>query len=273
MLYKTHPTDGMSGGSKYHCVTGQRSSHKFDMVRKMFRTFSHSLIIILRRVWVFAFARGVFLISAICRGFVIVSRVVRIAIFLLATASYFADIIRYGLRYCNLVTYSDSFAGDLISFIFQDSSEMLERHREILKHNGQPLYFVADAFQNLPLLDQLLPVSLAGTALYNMAASILVTNCTVEGPLEDCVITKESLVFKFSDALAKNIPTLAMPNKLWALVASTVTVYLLYSIAGMIVSTVITTFLMVNLIMRIFRYGSFAKRLALIINTTIGSIA
>lgn len=211
-------------------------------------------------------------LRSLWRSIVIFVRIFRIMVFIVTTISYFTDIIRYSLHYCNFVTYSESFVGDLVSYVFQNSASLLERHRQIIARDGQILYFLADDRDDLTFFDEILPVRLAGTAIYNIVASLLVTNCTTEN-LDKCGITRGSLVFKFSDALRNNLPVLADPGRAWALVTASVTVYLLYSATGLLVSIAITAFLILNLIVRFLRFAPFVKRMASLISASVGLVA
>lgn len=200
-------------------------------------------------------------------------KLLRTAVVVATTTIYIIDIIRCGLRYCSLVTYSDNFEGDLISYLFQNSPAMLQRHREIVAINGRVLDMIQIEAAGLPLIERMIPIRLAVKSVYNTLSSLLVTDCTPDNVTPECALKRTGLIFKFSDAITKNIPSLAASSHTWPLISVTVAVYLAYSLFGMFVSATVTTFCVHNLTMRLLRYTVFVKRLVLIIANSVSLIA
>lgn len=190
-------------------------------------------------------------VTALWQRFV---RMVLLVAFGFALFNYVPNLFRMVLVIGNQITFSENFLRDALTYIFRDNTAMMERHLLILKSNYDLSAGIAGDSSVFNTT-----YSLA----YNITCRYLMSFFIDFGEDTAVYIDNKSLVFKFGDVINSCFPVLT--SHPWYGTFVTVSVYMLYSVVGILICVNINWFYAANILNRILRYRRFYFSLAKIV--------
>ncbi|CUM46057.1 uncharacterized protein AC631_05794 [Debaryomyces fabryi] len=200
-------------------------------------------------------------------------RIIRFGLFIIASSAYLHNILRHLFIFSNLLTFSNNFLRDIITFMSRNNSGLLERHQTIAMKEKGIFYFKEDAdFQAYSTWD------IITTAAYNWVSSLINMNCVSYFSDErhfECSISEDSLIFKFSRIMGDFFPSIGgtESNVSWSLTISTVVLYLFYALGGDLICLNVLFFFSINMGKRVLHYKDIYAGLGSIVwNTLHGNI-
>lgn len=175
-------------------------------------------------------------------------RVIRFSLFIIASSAYFHNILRNLFIFSNLLTFSNNFLRDIITFMFRNYSGLLERHQTIVRGSKGIFYFKEDEdFHTYSTW------KVATTAAFNWVSSLINMTCVTfsdNGKVKTkCNLHEDTLIFRFSRIMSDFFPSMTTTesNFSWALTTSTVILYLFYALGGDLICLNVLFFCTVNM--------------------------
>lgn len=201
-----------------------------------------------------------YFVSYVNRITISIARYARIFTEILFFFIYFHNLARYLFSFADAVTFSDSFLRDCFTFLAGRSELLIARHTEIVRHDGNILYFAEN--DNVGIMEFIV------VSFYNWLARNLVTSCTkgANGPL--CYIPENSLIFRFLHVIQLNFPWLSE----YMLRLITLMIYNVYAVIGWLVCFNVLIFFTVKLLRRIIKFRPFFANLYTMVKRSIGII-
>lgn len=195
-------------------------------------------------------------------------RLIRFGLFIIASSAYLHNILRHLFIFSNLLTFSNNFLRDIVTFISRNNSGLLERHQTIAMKQKGIFYFKEDEdFHAYSTWDVI------NTTAYNWVSSLINMNCVLfEGERDfKCSLYEDSLIFKFSRIVGDFFPSIGgkESNVSWSLTISTVVLYLFYALGGDLICLNVLFFLSVNMGKRILHYKDIYANLGRIVWNTL----
>ncbi|KAK6457746.1 uncharacterized protein RJT20DRAFT_2292 [Scheffersomyces xylosifermentans] len=165
-------------------------------------------------------------------------KVARFTAFIMWARVYLQTLIRNFFFFSNILTFSENFLFDAISFVLRNSPEVIERKKQIVLNNADLFYSIDE--DNDSLFSVVIP-----TVIYNwFARSISTTQRYENGMVLE--IDTDNLVFKFAEVLKNYYPSLADESHSWTLSMITIGIYIAYALLGELLCINILTLYMVN---------------------------
>ncbi|KAI5949125.1 hypothetical protein KGF57_004955 [Candida theae] len=185
----------------------------------------------------------------------------RSLIFLFVLQTYLHNVTNMIFVFSNIITFSSNFIKDGFTYCFQDRADILHDHALLATHNYDCFYYL-----NLPQYANASIWKHAELIFKNHRAYLLRTSCVIakDGAPSNCHLITDSLVYKFSDAIAKSCPSLSTS----IVRLCTVGIYLVYAMLGNFVCLNILFFLSYNIMRRIAGYANIVKNLSQVIGST-----
>lgn len=183
-------------------------------------------------------------------------RVVRFSLFIIASSAYLHNILRNLFIFSNLLTFSNNFLRDIITFMFRNDSGLLERRQTIMMGSKGIFYFKEDSdFHTYSTW------KVATTAAYNWVSSLINMSCVTfrddgKNVRTECYILEDTLIFKFSRIMSDFFPSMATTesNFSWSLTISTVILYLFYALGGDLICLNVLFFWSINMGKQVLHY-------------------
>ncbi|KAK6461559.1 hypothetical protein DFJ63DRAFT_314191 [Scheffersomyces coipomensis] len=204
------------------------------------------------------------LMKFVARTLMILVRVIRFSSFVLASSAYLHGIIRNLFIFSNYITFSENFMRDVLTYVLHDSTLMLDRHFEVMKHQGDIFYFTDD-----PNYNKFSMFEIIGKLIINWISRSIQTSCVKTTVDWECTVMDQSLIFKFSDVLISFFPSL-QPRS-FSLKSATVGIFVLYALIGDIICVNILVFSFYNIGTRVLGYKSVMGNIGSIIYNTLFS--
>ncbi|KAI5958510.1 uncharacterized protein KGF55_005770 [Candida pseudojiufengensis] len=200
---------------------------------------------------------------SILKVFYIMVQSIRTLFFLIMIQSYFHGIMNMIFAFCDVLTFSDNFLKDLITFIVNDNLNFLQKHEKLMENNGDLFYFMdIESNKNLSILQNL------KFFIINYIVSMLSTNCIKESESDNkikCIPIKSTLIFKIFDSISNSFPQIT--NKL-TLKYLTIFIYLTYAMIGNVICINILMFFIYNFMNKILSYNQFLKNMKDVVKNT-----
>ena len=186
-----------------------------------------------------------YVVEAVTLAAIMIVRALRFTTFIIGSGIYFQGIIRRLFIFCDVITFSDNFIRDVLTYILKDSPAILERLEVIHFHNNKIMYFLKyDEYNDLSSFQIIKMIYV------NITASMLQADCISTSESSTCKLLTNTLVFKFSHVLQQYFPKLGDSS----LKFITLSVYMTYAIIGDIICLNILLFLSYNLLTRFLGY-------------------
>lgn len=200
-------------------------------------------------------------------------RVIRFSLFIIASSAYLHNILRNLFIFSNLLTFSNNFLRDIVTFMFRNDSGLLERHQTIVGGSKGIFYFKDDAdFHTYSTW------KVATTAAYNWVSSLINMTCVTfsnDGNIKtECDLHEDTLIFRFSRIMSDFFPSMTTTesNFSWSLTISTVVLYLFYALGGDLICLNVLFFCTVNMGKQVLHYKDIYAGLGRIVWNTLHNI-
>lgn len=183
-----------------------------------------------------------------------VVRLSRFLAYLAFTGHWLRDVIKFMLVYCSLVTFSENFFVDIVTYIFRNSESLLERRNQL---------------QNTDFFPQLDGSAIPNwlfwwTVASNSVALLLRMKCEISAEFPEqgaCQIDRNALIFRFSEASMVVFPALKTVP-LPVLTAFTVLLYVVYGLGGQFLCFNVLLFWLINTMRRTYPALDFMGKLS-----------
>ncbi|KAI5956248.1 hypothetical protein KGF54_000723 [Candida jiufengensis] len=200
-----------------------------------------------------------FIKLSITKLFFLLAQSLRMVFFLIMIQSYFHGLINMIFAFCDVLTFSDNFLKDLVTFLVDNNQYILKCHENLVAHGNDLFYFfdlkeyetnsVLENFQFLVL---------------NYLSSFLMTDCVNSKGNVVCKPIKNTLIFKLYDAVYQSFPN---SSKL-SLKYLTMMIYLSYALIGNVICINILMFFVYNFMNKLFGYTQFIKNMKDVVKST-----
>lgn len=187
-------------------------------------------------------------------------RLVQFGGFLIVSSAYLQTMLRHVFVYSNMLTYSENFFRDFVTFILRNNKGLLAHKAEMHRQGADLVLFLQQQEWNGSFRWLFL-------ALYSSLALFIQAECRKDPDLGKtlCVVQKDNLVFRFANIVGER----ARFSDLWQLTAATAALYLFYALGGDVICINISWLYVRNIVRRLLPYKDVAYGVMMILYKTL----
>lgn len=140
----------------------------------------------------------------------------------------------------SMLTYSEKYFGDILGYCFRNYPQILERHCEIARNNAGATILLNSSWR---------------TFLYDLLALNISAKYRNTGNDVVCELDRDSLIYKFSDAVTKSAVLDWLPSA--SVTIFTVSIYLIYFVVALVLKLNVAIVVGINFYQRLLPIGRF----------------